>query len=327
MNALLIIFILSYFYYAFYYEFGFILIFITITFLYTLLTQFIFFKTPYNGMRNKMTVATWGETTDPQIYGKVKLNLTKMEPYLEKLSAKINVKVTLTIFSIKLVSIVLSKFEIMNSYIKFGKINTKSNIDIACAISIGDGNDLANCLIKSCEQKSIKEIIDEIHDSSKKLREKKNEDHLVKGRLSQYFPNLYVLSKYFYFSILALLMQITSYISSIGYSIKQVDLKKFEFGTCVVTSIGSLGIEDGHPPIPPPTFVPLVVAICKAKTKYEYNSNNKIQENKYMKLNLTVDSRFVDPATAESFVAEMKRIGENPEIFEKEISILLAAKK
>ena len=53
-----------------------------------------------------------------------------------------------------------------------------------------------------------------------------------------------------FYSLLGPILQITGYISSIGISIKSLGLTKNEFGSCVVTSIGTLGIEDGYPPIP-----------------------------------------------------------------------------
>jgi hypothetical protein len=46
------------------------------------------------------------------------------------------------------------------------------------------------------------------------------------------------------------IMQVSSYLASIGISVDIFGVKGYEFGSCVLTSIGSLGIESGFPPIP-----------------------------------------------------------------------------
>ena len=43
--------------------------------------------------------------------------------------------------------------------------------------------------------------------------------------------------------------QILSYLSSIGLSLKMVGLKRFEFGSCVITNVGSVGIENSFAPM------------------------------------------------------------------------------
>jgi pyruvate/2-oxoglutarate dehydrogenase complex dihydrolipoamide acyltransferase (E2) component len=97
--------------------------------IYTYLTQIKYFKTPFNTLRRRMMIGTWGENTDPQIYAKIKLDIGKMEEYLLEKSNEIGEKITLTLFSIKLLSIVLKKYPEMYSYIKFGKVYIFKNIN------------------------------------------------------------------------------------------------------------------------------------------------------------------------------------------------------
>jgi len=69
-------------------------------------------------------VASWGPLNDPQIYAKLKLDITKIEPYLAEKSKETGQKITLTVYIIKLLSIVLNKYPQMQGYIKFGKVFT-----------------------------------------------------------------------------------------------------------------------------------------------------------------------------------------------------------
>ncbi len=60
--------------------------------------------------------------------------------------------------------------------------------------------------------------------------------------------------------------------------------------------------------IPALTFAPLVVAVCKKQTKNYYDENHKIQERKTLKLNFTIDQRFVDAHIAKNISRDVKII-------------------
>jgi hypothetical protein len=123
MNALLCIFLISYGIYALSNNFKFWLIYIFLVLIYYYFTQIKFFQTAYNSIRKKIIIATWSPPYDPQTYGKIKLNISKMEEYLEEKSKVTGEKITLTIFIIKLMSIVLKKYPQLYGCIKWGKVN------------------------------------------------------------------------------------------------------------------------------------------------------------------------------------------------------------
>ena len=75
--------------------------------IYYYLTQRLFFKTPYNSIRNKTTIGTWSAQTDPMSYVKIKLDITRMEKFIEKECSQSGEKITLTMFVIKLMSITI----------------------------------------------------------------------------------------------------------------------------------------------------------------------------------------------------------------------------
>ena len=117
MNAILVIFFISFLCYSIFNNIRFIIIYLTLTILYTYLTQFVLFKNVINSVRRKIQIATWEKSFDPQTYSKVKIDISKIEPYLLKKSKEVGDKVTLTIYAIKLMSIVLRKYPEINGYI------------------------------------------------------------------------------------------------------------------------------------------------------------------------------------------------------------------
>ena len=112
--------------------------------------------------------------------------------------------------------------------------------------------------------------------------------------------------------------QCLAYLSSIGFALKFIGLKSFEFGSCVITSIGGIGIEDSFAPIPALTFAPMLLTICKKTTKLVFDEDGKVNQKKFMKFNFTSDFRFFELKAASQIIEEIHRIGENPVVFEEE---------
>jgi hypothetical protein len=84
------------------------------------------------------------------------------------------------------------------------------------------------------------EVHNQINGLASKIKSKKNEDHNRKMSIVRYIPTF----------IIGPLMHGLSYLSSIGFSLPWIGVKSFEFGGCVITSVGSLGVTNAFPPIP-----------------------------------------------------------------------------
>ena len=188
MNAFFLLFFASYGIYALFHNITFWLIYIILICVYYFITEHSLGKGINDFIRRKISIATWSNSFDPQMYTDFKLDITKIEPYLEKKSQELSEKITLTIFSIKLMSIVLKKHPEIYGYIKFGKYMPKEGVDICCLVQVGDGKELANTTIKNCENKSFVDISRELKENVALLRKRKNKDQVKKMNLMKMFP-------------------------------------------------------------------------------------------------------------------------------------------
>ena len=309
MNAILIIFFISYGLYSFFNNFKFWLIYILSIIIYYFISKKKF--STNNNKENipkKINYTSWSNPYDPQTYTTLRLDITKILPYLKKKEEEIKVHLTPTIFTIKLMSIVLKKYPEVYGYIKFGIYDTKEGVDICCLVEVGGGKELANTTIIDCEKKNFQEIQKEFEKNVKSLKSRKNKDQNLKMKIFKLIPTF----------ITGPFTQIVSYLSSIGIKIDAVRLKKFEFGSCVITSIGSLGIDDSYAPIPPLTFAPLLLTLCKMYHVNKINEENIMEKRTYLRMNFTADYRFFNPKTASSLFKDIHFYGEDPEKFESE---------
>jgi len=308
MNAILIIFYLSYGLYAFFYNFKFWLLYLILSILYYFVSKYVFAKKSNINISKKINYTSWSNPYDPQTYTTLKLDITKIIPYLKKKEEEIKVHLTPTIFIIKLMSIVLKKYPEVYGYIKFGIYDIKEGVDICCLVQVGDGKELANTTISDCEKKSFQEIQEELDKSVKILRERKNKDQNFKMLIFKFIPTF----------ITGPFSQIAGYLSSVGLKLKAIGLKRFEFGSCVVTSIGGLGIEHSFAPIPPLTFAPLLLTLCSKYSVNKMGKDKNIETKTYLRMNFTSDYRFFDVKDSCSIFKDIHLFGENPELFEAE---------
>lgn len=308
LNALLMIFFFSYGLYSFFNNFKFWLVYIIFVSLYYIISRYKFSTANQTNIPKKINYTSWSNPYDPQTYTTLKLDITKILPYLKRKEEQIKVHLTPTIFSIKLIAIVLKKYPEVYGYIKFGRYDTKEGVDICCLVEVGGGKELANTTLIDCEKKNFQEIQIEFEKSVKLLKARKNKDQNFKMKIFKFIPTF----------LTGPFTQIVSYLSSIGVKINAVGLKRFEFGSCVITSIGSLGIEDSYAPIPPLTFAPLLLTLCKMYHVNKRNEEGKIETKTYLRMNFTTDYRFFSPKTASAIFRDIHLYGEDPEKFENE---------
>ena len=308
MNALIIIFFLSYGIYAFFNNFKFWIIYIIFIIVYYIIISFKLYTHRQTNISKKINYTSWTNNYDPQTYTSIKLDITKIIPYLKKKSEEIKVHLTPTIFSIKLMSVILKKYPEVYGYIKFGRYDTKEGVDICCLVEVGDGQELANTTITNCEKKNFVEITEELNSSVKLLRERKNKDQNFKMKIFKFIPTF----------ITGPFMQMVSYLSSIGIQIDAVGLKRFEFGSCVITSLGKLNIDNSYAPIPPLTFAPILLTLCSKYNVNKRDEEGNIETKTYLRMNFTNDFRFFEPKTAAALMNDIHLIGEDPVKFENE---------
>ena len=307
-NAILVIFFLSYGLYAYYNNFKFWIIYIFFIVIYYFVTAFKLYTHRQTNISKKINYTSWSNNYDPQTYTTIKLDITKIIPYLKQKSEEIKVHLTPTIFSVKLMSIILKKYPEVYGFIKFGRYDTKEGVDICCLVEVGDGKELANTTISDCETKNFIQITNELNKSVKLLRERKNKDQNFKMKIFKFIPTF----------ITGPFIQIVSYLSSIGVRIDAVGLKRFEFGSCVITSLGKLDIDNSFAPIPPLTFAPILLTLCSKYTRNKKDDEGNIETKTYLRMNFTCDYRFFEPKIVSSIIKDIHLIGEDPVKFEEE---------
>jgi len=139
MNPLLVLFFLSLAIEDFFYRGGCLIKYYLWSILaYTIVILFSR-KSQYHSPAGKLLLATYSHSYDPSTYAKLKPEITKAKEYLDILSEKLGKKITWTLFTTKLLGMVMKKYPEMNHTIKFGKVCDRGTKDISLLVNVRDG--------------------------------------------------------------------------------------------------------------------------------------------------------------------------------------------
>jgi len=207
---------------------------------------------------------------------------------------------------IKAVGLALKAAPSINGRLLFGRFIPHKTVDVGCLVAIDDGRDLANAKITNVDKRSIEDISDVLKEKAEKLRQGKDTD----------FKSITTTLKTFPVFVLRYLMYIGGFFSSsLGLDIPFLGVRSFPFGSCLITSVGMMGLDFAFVPQTPFARVPVLVMIG-AVTKKPVVEYDKIVIREVITITATLDHRYLDGAQAAIIAKTCKEAISNPAKFD-----------
>ncbi len=258
-------------------------------------------------MWRKMSFANWTHPTNPQVYGRLELDMTGAIAYAKKLTDETGIKVTATHIIVRAVAVALKAHPQANSIIRFFKVYERKHVNIFCQVAIpGEKPDLSGVVIRDADRKSPVEIATDLRARAEKVRSGQDKE------LEQTRQSLDLIPT----SISRLVLETIGLLQyTLNLDMRPVGLPKDAFGGVMVTSIGSLGISEAYPPLVPMSRVPLVVAIGKV-TDRPVAMDGEVVIRPICVLTTTFDHRIMDGILAGKLARTVTEYIEDPEATE-----------
>src|SRR5690606_16159600 len=96
--------------------------------------------------------------------------------------------------------------------------------------------------------------------------------------------------------LLAPVLWLTGWLTaSLGLNMPAFGLTRFPFGSCVITSVGMFGLDEGFAPFTPFARVPLLVLVGSVREQPAV-VNGQIVPRAQLTITATIDHRFLDGA-------------------------------
>lgn len=255
----------------------------------------------------KISLGTWRITGDSSVYGMMEINVEPALNYLEFISQKEGVKLTLTHFVARSLALTFRDHPEINSIIRWGKLYQRRDVDIFLHVAMDTkGEDLSGVVIRNLDKKSLLEVGLELNQRVKELKAHGDPAFKKIKKTIRFIPSF-------------VLRQALNLVGFILYSLNLwtpiLNVAKDPFGSAMVTNIGSLGADFAFTPIPYYSRVPFILSIGAIRECPWVNSQTRsIEIKKIVKLGITFDHRVIDGVHAAKMSRSFKYYMENPNL-------------
>lgn len=251
----------------------------------------------------KVALGTWQTVGDPSVYSEMVLDVEPALAYLEAVSAKSGTKLTLTHFVGKACAETIRRHPDLNAILRWGTLYRRSEIDIFFQVATdAKGDDLSGTTVRQIDQKNIVEIAHDMQKKVKRIRDTGDVDYKEMKKTMRKVPAFLSRS----------LLNFTSFLMySLNFWTPLLGVPKDPFGSIMITSIGSIGLERAFVPLVPYSRIPCLIAIG-ALREAPLVVQGKIEVKKVISLCVTFDHRVIDGMHASHMAKTLKNIFANP---------------
>jgi pyruvate/2-oxoglutarate dehydrogenase complex dihydrolipoamide acyltransferase (E2) component len=260
----------------------------------------------------KVAIGTWKTVGDPSVYGTIDVDVGPALAYLEKLNQNSETKITFTHFVGKAVALAIAKHPEINCILRFGRLYPRKTVDIFFQVATDSlGRDLSGTTIREADKKSVFQIAQEMQESIDKIRNKGDPDfRRMKGTLGL-IPG----------ALVAVAINLTSlFLYTLNIWSALFGSPKDPFGSIMITSIGSIGMDMAFAPLVPYSRVPALLAVGMIRD-VPVVCEGKIEIGKRALLCATIDHRVIDGIHASQMIKTLRKTFADPE---KELGVPFA---
>lgn len=259
----------------------------------------------------RLATSTWGEPSDPTVYGQLNVDIAKGLAYLKRQEEASGEKITITHFVGRCLAQCVREYPASNTLIRFNRYYQRANVDMFFQVAITNGtpgraDDLSGVCVRDCDRKSLSRIAGELRGRAEKVRAKQDKE------VSKATQNLQIIPP-------ILLGPILKFIDFLGYSLNLgvPGMPRDPFGSAMVTSMGMFGIAHAWAPLFPPAHCPIVVMVGAIERRpWVMDANGpdeRLEIRDILSLHVAFDHRIMDGVLAAQLTLRIKDLLENPD--------------
>jgi len=240
----------------------------------------------------RIAIGTWRRTYDPSVYGTMTVTVDRALDYIEAFRQRTGRRLTLTHLMAKVMAAALAKMPEANAILRFNRLYVREDIGVFFQVAMRDEAtgqlDLSGTTVHHADRKTLWDVQNEFDAAVQRVRQRKDEALERSRSMFRWLPSL----------LLGLVLRAISFFAyTLNLDLRWAGVPKDPFGSCMVTNIGSLGLDEAYAPIVPYSRVPLLVAMG-AVNQEPVVEGGQIVVRKRMRLNATFDHRILDGAHA-----------------------------
>ncbi len=254
----------------------------------------------------KVASAIYRKPTDSRIFGSVEIDITDLEAFIAE-KRRNGIKITLThFFTIAVARGIKEAVPELNTFMRRGKVILHSQVDAMVSVLLKD-QQLGSVKVHDADRLTLNGLFTVMNDAiaqtkvgdENKIMQKKNIIAVLPWPLRQWAFRFYKMISINW-----------------GFSMPLLNLSANQFGSFVLTNIGSLGLDMGIPALLPTANVSLVFVLGGA-VKKPVVVNDQIVIRKILALGATIDHRIADASHGAKLFRYLKNVVRNPQLLDQ----------
>ncbi|RLN52360.1 hypothetical protein BBP00_00009642 [Phytophthora kernoviae] len=256
--------------------------------------------------RRKMMISTFGPPDSGMILGTLQLDMTKTNQYIAERRKEADCHLTITHIVLRALGETLSKAPSVNGHLVFGSYYPAPTVDISCLVAVGESEDLGVCRLPEVDKMTLQDVVNRVRSDASRIRSGKDKGQEDRNKIMSVLPTYIIRLMLNFFGWLG---------SACGFRIAPVGVEPYMFGSCMVTSVGMMGLDLAFSPITPYSQVPMLVTIGSIMDKAVV-VDGKVEVRPLLTLTTTIDHRYVDGSEAACMAKNLKAFIEDPNLLE-----------
>jgi pyruvate dehydrogenase E2 component (dihydrolipoamide acetyltransferase) len=261
---------------------------------------------PLRGWR-RVAVHVWRPPNDPSVYAQIEVPMRHALAYLERLREETGMRVTVTHLVARGVALAIRRYPQLNGIVARGRIMLRDSVDIFLQVAIEGGTDLSGFKVARADEKTVLEIAREVEERVERLRQRRDRQVERTKSVLDRLPR----------RVLGGFLRTIAYLTyDLDLDLSRLGMVKDEFGSAMVTNVGSFGIAQAFAPLVPFSRTPIVVLVGEVLDK-PVVENGRVVVRPMMNLGVTFDHRFMDGWHGGAMVQLFRAYLENPAGFDQ----------
>ncbi|HWH30397.1 MAG TPA: 2-oxo acid dehydrogenase subunit E2 [Mycobacteriales bacterium] len=236
--------------------------------------------------RRKIAVATWRAPRESRLHARMAVDATAVLDYCRDATARSGVRVTPGVVVGVAFQRAVEQVPAFHARVVLGRIVPFTAYDVAFAVDIGQGDDLAPTKVGAVDRKTVVEVAAELEAGAVRLRQRQDRAHATTTGIAHAVP---------WWAMRPVVA--TASLLNGGLGVPAFGQPAHPLGSLFVTNIGSLGLDEGYVAPVPFARVPLYVCVG-AVADAPMAVDGEVVVRPQLVMTATSDHRLVDGAHA-----------------------------
>lgn len=247
----------------------------------------------------KLAMSTWGPPGSPTAYGALDLDCERALDWVGRARAASGEKVTLTHLVGKAAASAIATAPEANGFTSYGRLMLRETVDVFFQVAFFDRDaqtadktdtearrdaNLAGVKVRQADQKSVVEVARELRERAQTIRERGKDKTVRATKMMAGMPG----------PLRSMAARFGAWLSfDVGWNLSGLGIPFDPFGSCMVTNVGSFGIEMAWAPLIPYARTPICITLGAVRTAPTV-VGTEIRARRRVSLGVAFDHRVMD---------------------------------